>query len=337
MCGFMRTQNALLFDIMDSGSDRERTYRKMDGESTLGSKFNTEAKYRLVPVAMFHLFVNNVHCRRVFFGGCHSSVYASTLESYTRDPVVAPRITLLRSGNDDEYINSLPFDRMELHQVFRPISFSAPDTWASKDSRLSLKASDENWAKLDPSSGPEPGSPETKPVDLDAIHEWQEEANKHPGPSPCRRQKSNSPKKHGECRAPFEPVLLNIDGLRVDPPRCQEDNDTRKSMLRKMEKVRFCTYFHLLDSCKSRAPGKTCRFRHEPRLDAQELTVLRNHARKLPCAMGSKCRNRFCIYGHVCPNQPGCVHGARCSLARFHHIEKTAVKVWRKSNSSGSG
>ena len=73
---------------------------------------------------MFHLFAGNVHCKRLFFGGCHDSGYALALNSYAGNPLVGDRIYMVSCGDDDELFSSLPYTTVELPHVFKPVTRS---------------------------------------------------------------------------------------------------------------------------------------------------------------------------------------------------------------------
>lgn len=118
-------------------------------------------------------------------------------------------------------------------------------------------------------------------------------------------------------------VLVNINDERVDPELGEVDHETSESMLDRMEEQQFCVFYHLQNCCAT----MSCRFRHGPRLNNNELRFLKQNSRRLPCTFGSGCRKPDCLYGHVCADQPGCKMGPKCRLYRFHEVDKTAVRV----------
>lgn len=254
--------------------------------------------------------MNNTHCKRVFFGACHNSGYAIALDFYAGNPVIGPRITLLASSKDDEYFDTLNHEKISLPSIFQskyPVhgSFSPP-TPARTPTSLEEVVS--------------------KP---EAVAEWQAAANVN-ATSP-RLRYSNSLLQQSD---PEKGVLLNIHDERVDGPPKSEDSETVKSMRDRIEERKFCTFYHLLGKCQIAA--HTCTFRHGPDLNRQELHFLENYTRHLPCGSGSQCRNKDCVYGHNCQSQPGCTRGPRCSLQKFHEVDKTAVRVWRARKFQGS-
>lgn len=271
---------------------------------------------------MFHLFANNVHCKRIFFGCCHDSSYAIALAAYTGNPLIAPKIILIASGNNNDYYQSSNHEVVDLPQNFRRISFS---------SRTSLPCNGYT-GDVQPGGFFSPTTSLTPSTSLDgatakeAVAKWQEAVGEIVEIPLHQRPLSRSPTKGPHA---VKSVLLNVDDERVDPPPKVEDFEVRESMLNRVEERRFCSSYHLRGYCSSERTGIHCKHRHHPALNKQELDILENLARQLPCRIGSNCRKTDCTYGHVCQNQPGCTRGARCRLECFHKVDKTAVKVWR--------
>lgn len=263
---------------------------------------------------MFHLFADNVQCRHLIFGCCHNSAYAVALEQYASNPITASSITLLKSYEDDTYFENLPFGSVEFPSVFRSKPFNATGRMGEDIEFMqdfphpsaSVQIARESAQGVTEKDG--------------ALARWQAASNAAI-PLPTRHPR---PTDSTSSWASTQTVLLNINDDRVDPPLLDEDYDTAEDMKDRMEIKRFCHFFHLQNNCIN--PG--CKFRHGPRLNPKEMDVLRNYVRGLPCAAGSKCRRRECVFGHSCHDQPGCIRGGRCSLYRFHHVDPTVVRVW---------
>ncbi len=68
---------------------------------------------------MFRLFVSNVHCKHIIFGGCHDNGYLPNLEPYKRDESVASRMTLLETTPAARNYSSLAFPIVCFSSVFR--------------------------------------------------------------------------------------------------------------------------------------------------------------------------------------------------------------------------
>lgn len=276
---------------------------------------------------MFHLFANNVHCRRIFFGCCHDNSYAGALAAYTGNPLIAAKITLIKSGDKDLSFESMNFDVLDLHYVFKPISLALIGTAVATN----------GFGEYSESTVNSPSTLSAQPTDKNgAIIKWQEAADHDTGDipnhnnayvsAPPLRRPSASPKK-GKKQG--RSIFLNINNERVDPPPEDIDFEVKETILDFIEERDFCVFYHLGGGCLTDSLGKSCRYRHGPLLNKKELLVLRYHVMRIPCDSGSNCRYTKCIYGHICLDQPSCPRGARCQLYRFHNVDATAVKVWR--------
>ena len=281
--GFNQAPSSPLFSIVDIGPDGETPFCKA--------------------MAMFRLFAENSHCKRLFFGCCHNCAYATSLRYYSGKP-----ITLLESSEGDPtspLFKALPFETIGFTQTFH---------LAASSDRSSHPASSVDYAKSNPM--PNNGN-------IEGIAKWQEAANDHIGSPQNIHRSSASP--HRKRRT----IILNVNDERVDSPPQKEDPESKKLMLKRIAEKKYCTFYHLLDTCLTDRTGKVCKYRHGPRLNSHELAILKNFSRRLPCTIGPTCRNTHCIFGHTCEKQPGCPFGEGCNLARFHDIDKTAVRVWR--------
>lgn len=123
-------------------------------------------------------------------------------------------------------------------------------------------------------------------------------------------------------------VLLNVNDERVDSNLGPIDAEASARVAERCEHHKMCNDFHLRDKCWS----ASCIFAHAPRLDPKELVVLKYKARYLKCERGSACRIPDCWHGHMCPNRH-CTRPTTCRFKEFHHVDKTAVTVWRGSES----
>lgn len=273
---------------------------------------------------MFHLFVNNVQCKHLIFGCCHNSAYIVALEPYASNPITASRITLLKSYEDNTYFDGLPFASVEFPHVFRSTPFKETDRLAEDVDYM------QDFPQQSGSGGftREVEKPSAEVIGEGAALPKRQAASNASVPLPnWHSQQMNRRSTWGSNQM----VLLNINDERIDPPLLEEDYDTLESMKDRMEVKRFCSYYHLQGNCVSLNPTskQVCNFRHGPKLNSQEIVVLRNYAKKLPCGRGSRCRQSECVFGHNCRDQPGCTKGARCSLYKFHDVDPTVVRVWQ--------
>ena len=260
---------------------------------------------------MFHLFVNNIQCKHVIFGCCHDDFYAAVLESYISSPIIASRITLLKSYEDKPYFESLPFQSVEFPQVFRSTPIKGTDILAADADHTQVLA-----------QSPDPGRTKTsanEAADGD-------KATNASIPLPARAPALARP--HAKVHSGWateKNILLNINDERIDHELEEVASETSESMLDRITLQRFCTHYHLQKGCFT---GKACSFRHGPKLNKDELRFLKQYLRRVRCVSGSTCRRPDCLYGHVCANQPGCEKGPACAFYRFHEVDKIAVRIW---------
>ena len=273
---------------------------------------------------MFHVFVNNAQCKHVIFGCCHNVAYAVALESYISDPIIASRITLLKSYEDKSYFEDLPFSSVEFPHVFRSTPFKGTDRLAEDDEYMQdlpqKPHSGRITSKVKISSANEIAGGD------EALAKSQAAANASI-PLPARARARPQATVHSGW-ATERNVLLNVNDERVDHELEEVDYETSESMLDRMEVQRFCTFYHLQNFCLTVSMGKPCIFKHGPRLNKEELRFLRQYSKGLRCGAGSRRRKPDCLFGHVCANQPGCEKGPSCPFYRLQEVDKTAVRVW---------
>ena len=285
---------------------------------------------------MFQLFANNIQCKHIIFGCCHDSAYVATLEPYAINPIDASSITLLKSYEDSAHFEGLPFSSISFPRVFRSTPFKATDRLAedidyiqdfpqpptsssrevaTEGQKVITKRQETSTEIEDPTTSKEIAEERQK-----VIAKWQETSRaaappSTPSPQPRSRSSWNSK----------QTVLLNINDERLDPPLLPEDPSTASSMKANMKEKHYCHYHYLIGNCVT----PSCKFRHWPNLNEKEMTVLRNHVRKLACSRGSRCRQADCVFGHVCLDQPGCPRGTRCLFYKVHEVDRTVVRVWQ--------
>ncbi len=311
MVGF--TQAQPLFAIVDVGHDSEKLSRKV--ESMSGPPVCSIAANTDFEAGMFHLFANNIQCKHLIFGCCHDGAYAVALEPYASNPITASSITLLKSYENHTYFEGLPFESVEFPHVFRSAPFKATGRLGEDDYMQGLpkQPSSSSITRETKIPGKEVGRGNQ------ALANWQAAANA----SIPLRARARPQAKLDSGWSTERNVLVNINDERVDPELGEVDHETSESMLDRMEEQQFCVFYHLQNCCAT----MSCRFRHGPRLNNNELRFLKQNSRRLPCTFGSGCRKPDCLYGHVCADQPGCKMGPKCRLYRFHEVDKTAVRV----------
>ena len=325
MLGFAEAQP--LCTIMDLGRGQGGSLPKVEGKFDSQQPILLDKKY-LSKAAMFHLFANNIQCKHLIFGCCHDSAYVPTLERYACNPIMASSITLLKSYEVLTSFKDLAFDFVEFPSVFRSTPYKETDRLAEDidyvqdlqpeiDFNRTPQQTEQRYLKQE--SGVN-----------EAIAEWQASAGTSwPVLAPVR-----PPSEPSLGWVTGKKVLLNINEERVDQEPGEIDHETSESMLDRIEERPFCVYHHLQGSCATHLAGKPCNFRHGPRLNKQELRFLKQQSQLRPCSFGSRCRRADCIYGHVCPHEPGCGRGTSCAFYKFHWIDKTAVQVWSSEKRS---
>ncbi len=259
--------------------------------------------------------MNNLQCMYVVFGCCKDSLYDRVLELYRNKLHAASRFTLFRSLHQCGLSGEIRFEMVS--SVQQPTTsapglrntptdlpawhMSYPSSDDTKELHTSFHYHSSSWSC--PSSKKE------------AIAGWQASANAANGA--------------GKWKIDQRYVLVNIDGKRLDPKLEDVDPEVVESMTRRLQEKRFCFPFHLEGICWSIAQGEACDFRHEPRLNPQELLFLERNARKSICNYGSDCRRANCRLGHNCPYEPGCPKRAHCPFQKFHGMDTAVVGVRR--------
>ena len=267
---------------------------------------------------MFHLFANNAQCKHLIIGCCHNGSYAVALEKYATNPITATSITLLKSYEINTVFEGLPFDLVEFPRVFRSTPYKETDRLVEDAIYIQdlLQKPDSDCT----TRGDKKSRAKEVGRGSEAIVKWQATAGPPwPKPAPAPNALLGW--------AAEKNVLLNINNERVDHELGEVDHETSESMLDRMEVQRFCLFYHLQGSCAALSAGNPCNFRHGPRLNDDELRFLRRDSRRRPCNFGPTCLRADCLYGHVCPSQPGCERGPTCPFYKFHEVDKTAVRV----------
>lgn len=291
---------------------------------------------------LFGLCINSVQCQQVLLG-CHSDDLSTILRQHRKDALAMNRITLLKAAGPKNDPPFASFAKAEFPSVFKnsllPADIaSMPASMVSSDDlgQLSLQ-SRINGHPLSESSKLR------KPLESYSSTNGYNSAspklmiNGH-SPSPSR----NTSNGHNSDLFSFTPaqalrttwapdekiVLLNVNDERVDNNLGPIDADASVRVAERCEKNKICNDFHLRDKCLS----ASCTFAHAPRLDPKEMVVLKYKARYLICERGSACRIPDCWHGHMCPHR-NCSRPTFCRFRHLHHVDKTAVTVWRGSES----
>ncbi|KZS92991.1 hypothetical protein SISNIDRAFT_550014, partial [Sistotremastrum niveocremeum HHB9708] len=127
-------------------------------------------------------------------------------------------------------------------------------------------------------------------------------------PSVFMRDKlTTQDRKYFATRSPRSPKTLPAPSLpsfsRSESPVTRRNIDP--SLPLSKQKPVPCNYFYLT-RCKT---GPTCRFAHDYILTRDQVVELRRLAKTQPCGhrnRNQKCKVVECIFGHFCPQGPGC-------------------------------
>jgi hypothetical protein len=97
--------------------------------------------------------------------------------------------------------------------------------------------------------------------------------------------------KHGASRA----IPVNASGYRIDLHMDAPTKAQWEEYRACVAKRRPCTRFHLGQGCNF----THCEFYHG-QISSNERYCLQYLMRALPCHNGGKCRDRYCVRGHMC-------------------------------------
>ena len=133
------------------------------------------------------------------------------------------------------------------------------------------------------------------------------------------QSKFSSPSR--ETFAPQSPsnaaVAINRHGQRIDLPLPRPSPEDQARFDSRWHTVKLCNDHHLRAECST----QDCKYSHDP-IDEGVRMALKLLARKLPCKMGTGCRQPDCPNGHHCPYRlapEGCKKTPCAFMARGMH------------------
>ncbi|KAL8993667.1 MAG: hypothetical protein Q9169_006178 [Polycauliona sp. 2 TL-2023] len=239
------------------------------------------------------LFANNVQCKHIMLGVAHDNGYVPTLDPY-KNSALASRITLLKPGHGQlgREFRGLPFEVLQFDSIFHA-------TELTNERALSKLQYIPTWPANPPPQATVPHRERKSPTTT----------NHHT----TNRPTSRNPIYPG-------PILLNQDDERVDEYLGTPSEFTEKLLKSRINNgQKLCNNHYLLQRCIA---GSTCQYSHEPTLAREELVAFALKARLSRCNKLSKCRDRLCVSGHVCPQGVGCSRKI-CTFAKVHHVDPT--------------
>jgi hypothetical protein len=237
----------------------------------------------------------DVHCRRILFGGSADNGYARLLGPLSENEAARERITLLAGP---------PFARelAEIKDRFRAVSFE-------KVFRSQKLQSPKNRA---PSTMTPPRTP---PVNYATAAGMDSSMSVPASKSVPATQQSTVVSKYPAMTL----VLYNKAGQRVDEPVIYHQQDFASLMRRKL-----CNSFLLLGKCRYLDDYGRCVHDHDAKLSAVELKALRAVARQSPCSRKLSCEEPECLAGHRCTRK-NCVRGDCMFSSEMHDVDIVPV------------
>jgi hypothetical protein len=304
----------------------------------------------LTAIESFKVFIDDYHCRQIFFGCSHDNGFARLLEDHVESSDHVSTVTLLEGVPFEKELVDLPYKTTKLPDIFRDTkisAFGAPSLSSPVAKNYNIitglptrfpasRASSAhdiygmespvlgklglNMARTPSTSTlASDGAPAVRPV----MASW---ASKAAAPAPPA---SATPQYQPANRD--EVIARNRLGQRVDPP-CR---DYHKTEVDRIKKIKMCNVHFLRKEC----PYKdNCTHLHNYQPTAAELATLRLVARMAPCQHGTACQDIKCIYGHRCPaplaktkplnGTKPCIFGDTCKFPDgLHEIDCNVVKT----------
>ncbi|KAK7547013.1 C-x8-C-x5-C-x3-H type zinc finger protein [Phyllosticta citricarpa] len=294
------TLNQPLFNMIDVGSGKERADHKIK--------------------EMLRLFVTNMQCKHVLFGGCHDNGYIPNLEPYKHDPKLAKQFSLLETTPAQPGFHALNLKVVKFDSVFRD------DELPERIERVVTQ--------------PPPPAPQvTLPIRQNSSPVTTM-ASPQQVMSPVASARSETPTSGNASWAslskagvqgrtisiaPVKPtqrklVLLNAYDQRLDEklPKC--DRLTMERFHARIAKQKLCNEYHLKGTCSA---GSNCPYAHGEKLAPGDRLMLQYKARSLQCIASSDCRNPDCFMGHHCSYDDGaCPRGDSCYFYYTHDMDR---------------
>ncbi|KAF2139644.1 uncharacterized protein K452DRAFT_289641 [Aplosporella prunicola CBS 121167] len=291
--------NQSLFNFIDVGSGKERADHKIK--------------------EMLRLFISNIQCKHIIFGGCHDNGYLVALDPYKNDPVAANRISLLETTPAQPAFTGLKFKNARFESVFRldelperPVM--APQVIPIKTNSPHQTMSSPVQSIISPQQQPLP--PASAPP-----------RTVTPATSTSTSQSWAAVGKTGMTSksisiAPVKPVqrryvLLNLYDQRIDEKLPKVERSALERFHLRIQKQKMCNEYHLRGACTS----QECPYGHGEKLSPVDRLALQHKARNIACPLLNDCRDVTCYYGHNCPHDE-CSRGDGCYFAMTHDMDR---------------
>ncbi|KAI5202680.1 hypothetical protein E4T38_05446 [Aureobasidium subglaciale] len=302
--------NKSLFSFIDVGSGKERADHKV--RETL------------------RLFLPNMQCKHVIFGGCHDNGYLPTLDPYKRDQNTAPRISLLETLPIQPGFTQLGFKVVQFPTVFRseplPDKSAIPAFFSPVVQNTAATQSTSALSSRSNSFATGGASVNTAPTPVQAVtsNAVQAATSNPSGDSSWATVGKNAPKTINIAakKAPARKfILLNAYDERLDSILPKADQAATTRFTERVRTKKVCNNYHLNGKCKA---GKYCDYDHGERLSPGEQLVLKHRARTRSCPDRGDCRDFDCTDGHVCPYGKDC-YNDNCWFQEVHDVDTKVV------------
>ncbi|KAL8708998.1 MAG: hypothetical protein Q9220_006207 [cf. Caloplaca sp. 1 TL-2023] len=259
VCGFNKKFS--LFDFVDAGNGKECSDAKL--------KKN------------FEMFIHNVHCKHIIFGGSADNGYARLLSPYTGDLSISKRITMLRGPPFASELVPIAKKLKECSfpQVFRGSKIPARKVSFSTTPPRSMSPAITSYA-----------STVATPKNDEA-------------------STALSPK---TAVQPEGKIAHNSKGQRVDRPI-----KVSQTTVQSIKGKRWCNNHYLLGYCGF----DYCSYEHDVQLTEHQKNALRTLTRQLPCSVGLECDDPDCYFGHRCPGNPCTWGSSCRYPLEMHHVD----------------
>ncbi|THY37761.1 hypothetical protein D6C99_09471 [Aureobasidium pullulans] len=299
--------NKSLFSFIDVGSGKERADHKV--RETL------------------RLFLPNMQCKHVIFGGCHDNGYLPTLDPYKRDQNTAPRISLLETLPIQPGFTQLGFKVVQFPTVFRSDPLPDRQSFASPVVQNAAAFQPKPVLPTRTNSAATGGvsvSPAATPVLSQAAAVKtvtpQSSSDTTGGASSWATVGKGAPKTINVAtkKAPARKcILLNAFDERIDAVLPRTDQAAAARLSERVRNKKVCNNYHLNGKCEA---GKYCDYDHGERLSPGEQLVLKHRARTRSCPDRGACRDFDCTNGHVCPYGQEC-YNDKCWFEEVHDVD----------------
>ncbi|KAF2466193.1 uncharacterized protein BDR25DRAFT_294330 [Lindgomyces ingoldianus] len=329
------TRGKTLFDFVDVGPGKDRADEKLIGT--------------------FKLYVNDFHCRHIFFGCSHDNGYARVLEDLCTEEHYLEKITLMEGVPFEKELLMLPFKTKKFPGIFRDFKLQlwgalptmAPGTNGYPPTSAKVYPAFAGLPSRFPAPIRQSSAPQTPTMGRIAPSLQHTPSSSTLGENDAGIESKNIPVMNWAAKAAAPPpptaespvykptnreevIARNRSGQRVDPP-CR---DYDKAEVDRVKKIKLCNVHFLRRECPY---GTNCTHKHDYCPSNAEIAVLRLVARMAPCINGSACQDVKCIYGHRCPAPEAknpvkgaktCIFGSECKFpVELHNLDCNVVKT----------